>query len=264
MGSRSFSSKQAQKAHLVRGTGGWQGEIADVRSDAEEGFQAVEFETSGVGTAQANIRLNTQPTATDTITIGTDVYEFVATLGSQTGTHIGVLRGAAAANSRANIVAAINGAAGLGTTYSAKGKMAVVASIYNSDFLHLDCAAAPGQAAEPGTKPNIALSDALTASVAWDHENLGRLGGNISVKKALHQLVVDAVNVAAAFDVKVPGTLISAAVVTCTNAAGVVDTVKAAAVALTLVAARNAVTVDLTGVGHPVATDLVYLQIVYI
>jgi len=267
MASRSFGLKVPQKAHLVRGTGGLQGEIADLRADAEEAFLSAEADTGGgQGIAQANIRMNTQPTATDTITIGADVYEFVATLGSQTGSHIGVLRGASAAAALANIIAAINGAAGLGTTYSAKGAALVKASIYNTDFLHIEAAEAAGGAVVPGLKPNIAISDALTASIAWDHENLGRTGGNVALKKVVHQIVVDATNLAADFDVVAPGVVTKAEVLYVTNAAGVVDTSgKAASIVLAIVAARNAVTVDFnTGSTDPVATDLVYLQITYV
>lgn len=266
MASRSFGQKAASKPHLVRGTGGLQGEIADLRADTEEGFQAMEGEASGAAVAQANIRLNTQPTALDTITIGTEVYQFVTALGDQAGTNIGVLRGASAAEALANIIAAINGAAGQGTTYSLKGKMNVVASIYNTDYLHIECAVSPGGVADPGTKPNLALADALTAAVNWDHENLGRLGGNVGLKTAVHQLVVDAVNLANDFDVKAPGVVVKAQVLYVTDAAGVVDTTgKAASILLTVVAARNAVTVDLNGgATDPVATDKVYLEISYV
>lgn len=266
MASRAFSSKVPAKAHLVRGSGGLQGEISDLRADVEEGFQSVEGEVSGLGIAQANIRLNTQPTATDTITVGSDVYEFVATLGAQTAGRIGVLRGATAAAALANIISAINGTAGLGTTYTAKGTSAIVASIYNTDFLHIEAAESAGGIVVPGLKPNIALSDALTAVIAWDHENLGRTGGNVGLKKVMHQIVVDATNLAADFDVKALGVIVSASVVFVTDAAGVVDTTgKAASIILTVVAARNAVTVDFnTGATDPVATDKVYLQITYV
>jgi len=265
MASRSFSSMGPAKAHLVRGTGGWQGEIADLRADAEVGFMAVESEIRGPAVAQANIRLNTQPTAADTITIGADVYEFVATLGAQTGTHIGVLRGASAAAALANIISAINGSAGLGTTYSAHGTEAVVASIYNTDFLHIEPAVQNGGTVVVGTKPNIALSDALTAVIAWDHTNLGNLGGNVALKTVVHKIVVDATNLAADFDVKIPGTITKSEVLFVTDASNVVDTTgKAASILLTNVPARNAVTVDFNGGGtDPVATDIVYLQVTY-
>ena len=37
-----FGSQRAQKAHLLRGTGGLSGEISDLRNDVEEGFQNAE------------------------------------------------------------------------------------------------------------------------------------------------------------------------------------------------------------------------------
>lgn len=269
MASRSFGTKVPQKIHLVRGTGGLQGEIADLRADTEEAFLSMEADTGGgQGIAQANIRLNTQPTATDTITIGSNVYEFKALITDAPTTpgNIVVLRGASAAAALANIIAAINGASGLGTTYSAKGTALVKASIYNTDFLHIEAAEAAGGAVVPGLKPNIALSDALTAVIAWDHENLGRTGGDVALKKVVHQIVVDAVNLAANFDVVAPGVITKAEVLYVTNAAGVVDTTgKGASAVLTIVPARNAVTVDFhTGGTDPVATDKVYLQITYV
>ena len=40
--SKAFGSQRAAKAHLVRGSGGLAGEIGDLRSDVEEGFQNLE------------------------------------------------------------------------------------------------------------------------------------------------------------------------------------------------------------------------------
>lgn len=268
MASRSFSSKVPQKGHLVRGSGGLQGEIADLRADVEEGFVSTESELRGPAIAQANIRLNTQPTATDTLTIGANIYEFKALItdAPTTAGNIVVLRGATAAAARANIVAAINGTTGMGTTYVSKGTEKVVASLYNTDFLHIEPAIVPGGAVDVGAKPSIALSDGLTAVVAWDQTNLGLTGGNVSIKTALHKVTVDAVNLAADFDLKAPGTILGAAVRYVTDASNVVDgTGKAASIILTLVTARNAVTVDFnTGATDPVATDIVYIEITYL
>jgi len=268
MASRAFGAKVPAKGHLVRGTGGLVGEINDLRADVEEGFVTLEGEESGAAVAQANIRLNTQPTAADTITIGTDVYEFKAALTDAPTTvgNILVLRGVSAAAALANVIAAINGAVGQGTTYSAKGKLAVVASIYNTDFLHIECAVSPGGVTDPGTKPNYALSDALTAAVAWDQNNLGLTGGNFGVKRVTHVITVDAYNLLNDFDLVAPGKVVSSAVLFVTNAAGDVDaTGKGASIILTNVSARNAVTVNLDGGStDPVATDRVYLQVTYI
>jgi hypothetical protein len=66
--------------------------------------------------ADFSIEFTTQPTAGQTLVIGAFTYTFVATIGSTEGN---VLIGAAAANTRANLVAALNMGAGAGTTYVA-------------------------------------------------------------------------------------------------------------------------------------------------
>lgn len=65
-------------------------------------------------TATTDLQLATNPTANDTVTINGVVFTFVASIGSTAGN---VLIGASAAASVDNLVAAINGAAGAGTTY---------------------------------------------------------------------------------------------------------------------------------------------------
>lgn len=45
MPSKAFGSQKAQKAHLLRGSGGVAAEVADVRSDADEAFVVVENKT---------------------------------------------------------------------------------------------------------------------------------------------------------------------------------------------------------------------------
>lgn len=65
-------------------------------------------------TATTDLQLATNPTANDTVTINGVVFTFVASVGSTAGN---VLIGASAADSVDNLVAAINGAAGAGTTY---------------------------------------------------------------------------------------------------------------------------------------------------
>lgn len=268
MASRSFGLKSPAKPHLVASSGGMGGEINDLRSDTEEGFLAMEAEVSGDALAQANIRLNTQPTAHDTITIGADVYEFLAALTDAftAGGTVKVLRGATAAAARTNIINAINGGTGLGTTYTPAGTEAVLASIYNTDYLHITPKDEATGLAVVGTQPNIALSDALTAVVAWDQENLGNTGGSVGFKKEVHKITVDATNLAADFDVVSQGVIRGAKVLYVTDAAGVVDvTGKAASITVTVVPARNAVTVDFNGGGtDPVATDKVYLEITYV
>jgi hypothetical protein len=43
--SRAFSAQRAKKAHLLRGSGGIQAEVADLRDDVEVGFQVAESKT---------------------------------------------------------------------------------------------------------------------------------------------------------------------------------------------------------------------------
>lgn len=66
--------------------------------------------------ADIDIGFNAQPTAAQTFVIGGFTYTFVSSIGSTPGN---VLIGAAAANTRANLVAALNQGAGGGTTYIA-------------------------------------------------------------------------------------------------------------------------------------------------
>lgn len=62
------------------------------------------------------LTLTEQPSNTNTVTIGTVVFTFVSSLGSTAGN---VLIGNDAAASQANLIAAVNGAAGAGSTYVA-------------------------------------------------------------------------------------------------------------------------------------------------
>lgn len=62
----------------------------------------------------ATLTINTQPTDGDTVTIAGVVFTFKTALGSTVGN---VLIGVSAATARANLVSAITGAAGAGTTY---------------------------------------------------------------------------------------------------------------------------------------------------
>ncbi len=72
--------------------------------------------STGGAAAAATLTFAAQPTALDTVTVGSSTYTFVAAL-SGTPTANEVLRGANQAASQANLVAAVNGAAGGGTTY---------------------------------------------------------------------------------------------------------------------------------------------------
>jgi hypothetical protein len=67
-------------------------------------------------TFTATLDLATQPTDNDTVTIGGQVFTFKTTLGSTAGN---VLIGASAAAAQANLISAVNGSAGAGSTYVA-------------------------------------------------------------------------------------------------------------------------------------------------
>lgn len=257
--SKAFGSRKAAIPHTV------QRETGDLRKDAEEGFLDIEQRICAPMPGMAMLRLNVQPTATDTVTIGADVYEFVATLGLQTGAHIGVLRGASAAAALANFVAAINGS-GVGTSVSsAAPTVNALASVYFTDFLMIQTADKPGGSIQRGIavgSSNIALSETLTDTATWNHTNLGNTLFNGTEKRALVKIVVDATNLAADFDVVVPFTPTKAALWLATNAAGAPNAATTVGT-LTIVQARNAVTVDLNGgATDPIATDIIYLEVV--
>lgn len=262
--SRSFGGQKAAKPHLVRGSGGLAGEINDLRGDVDEGFKGMETEVAGPGQEQGNIRINVQPTEGDLIDIGADTYEFVDTLAAGVAGGIEVLVGGAAATALANIVAAVNGTVDVGTDGDGVGTERVVASIYNTDFLHVEVANRPGGTPVPGTQPDIALAETIADSAVWDHGNLNLTGGQSPLRKALHIITVDAVNLAADFDIVVPGLPMSAATILVTDASNV-PTAATFDTGYTLVPARNAVTVDLDGATtDPIATDKVYVEITYL
>jgi len=261
--SRSFGGEVPSRAHLVRGSGGLAGEVADLRADADDGFLAMESEVSGKAVAAAHLQLDVVATEGNTVVIAGDTYEFVTALGNGVAGGIEVVI-TDAATQLANIVAAINGTAAAAVA-SGAGVVKVRAEVYNTNFLRVEAAASPGQAALGGTKPTYALSETLTDTATWDHEELGRTGGDVGTKKTVHEIDVDATNLLADFDMVAPSTVISAQVLYVTDAAGVVDTTgKGASIILAVNAALNSVTVDLNGgVTDPVATDKVYLEITH-
>lgn len=262
--SRAFGSQAPRRASLAKPGS----EIYDLRQDLEAAFMALEDQVEKGSPGQANIRLNTNPTAGDTISIGADVYEFLAAIGNAltAGSTVGILRGANAAASLANIIAAINQTADAATA-TGHGATSVVASIYNTDFLHIETADAPGGNSVPNSGASVALADGLTAAVNWDHANLSEVGGEVGMKRELVKITCTAANIANNFDVVLPFTPMLATCVLVTDASGVPSAAKQsnvnAAGGLALVQARNAVTVDLdVGAGtDPVATDIVYLEV---
>lgn len=264
--SRSFGDQAPQKAHLVRGTGGLQGEVADLRRDTDDGFVAMEAEIAEPGQAQANLELDIQATEGDTILIGADTYELVDALGAGiVGGAIEVLIGGSAAQQLLNMIATVNGLADAAVSPGA-GTEAVLASAYNTDFLHIEHAQRAGGALRPGPKPGLALSETLTDDAEWDHHDLGRTGGDNPLRVVRHVINVDPDNLLVDFDIVVGGVPVLASVALVTDSSDVPDgTGKAASIVLTIVQARNAVTVDLDSGGtDTVDTDKVYLDITYL
>lgn len=266
--SRSFGSQSPAKPHLVRGSGGLAGELNDLRQDLDESFNAMEDEVQGKAQSQSNLRYAVLPTAADTMDIGADLYEWVAAIGDEAAGNIGILIAADAPLSLLNAIAAINGV-GYGAVpqvASARPTEAVVASAYNTDYLHVEGAVQIGGPAEAGPKPALVLASSLTSAVTWDHEELGRTGGDSALRKVVHVIDVDAINLAADFDIVVPGVPVAAQTLLVTDAADdPAGTTATLDTGYTLVQARNAVTVDLDGATtDPVATDKVYVEITYL
>lgn len=147
-------------------------------------------------TQAATILLSTNPTATDTITIGTDVYEFVAAAGQVADdANIAVEIKGSAALTQAELVAAINGTADAehptiflataGTTPAVgRGTMSVAAEV-DSDVLYVSYTNVQGRDPSlltladwkdlPATLPSLPTTDTLTAAVAWNVSNMNVL-----------------------------------------------------------------------------------------
>lgn len=250
--SRSFSTQAASVPHLSKG------EIADLRSDVEEGFKALESEVAEPITPGSQLLLDVQPTEGDFITIGTDKYEWVDTAGAgvEAGAHE-VLTGADAAEALANVVASINENATIN----------VVASVYNTNYLLVQKAKFPGGPIDTGNISAV-LAESLTDSEVWANDNLSEIGGEGEFKKARFKIAVTTANLATTFDLIVPGVPVAVSSPLATDDSDVPDTTgKGASVAgaCTIVQARNAVTVDLDGGDtDPVDTDIVYLDVLYL
>lgn len=143
----------------------------------------------GVGQiAMSSFGYTGQPSDTETLTIGADVYEFCTALGATANTtNIGVVIGATARATYDNLVAAINATDvdGLHATLvdsaadpcPANGTEDVLAVAVNggdtaTGTIYLYAAAATGGAKAEGAGPNIALSDTATNGGPWRKLNL--------------------------------------------------------------------------------------------
>jgi hypothetical protein len=184
--SKSFSGQSPAVPHLAVSN-----ELGDLRGDVEAGFQASEALVENGSFARANLKMATKPTATDTVTIGSNVYEF-----GGTGSNINVAIGAAVANSRTNLAAAIN----------ASGTAAVFAEVSTVPTAGVSIVAADAKGGTPvkGPGASIALSEGLTAVAdVWDQANLSATGvAEGTTKKATGKVAINAVNVASIFAIK--------------------------------------------------------------
>ncbi len=164
-----------------------------VRAD-KVGTKLVLHYASGPGgcpTSGASLDLSTNPTATNTVTIGADVYEFLAS-GATVATpgNIGVIRAGSAAATLANFIAAINGLTttpngilDAGVQAAMVGTEKVYAATYAGSLLWIwEADSAGGNAA--ATKTSLALADALTAAVNWSVANCN-VGPAIAVSDTL-------------------------------------------------------------------------------
>lgn len=178
----SFASGQFKKWGLAQRISALESEASSLSSDLLASVASVDGATEG-HVAYNAIAIAVNPTAGDTLTIGADVYEFVAAGGDVAAdTNIGVVRGADVATSMANLIAGIHATyanleyTGLFQTDSStpalKNGTENVFAFYGGGVLNLQAADAPGGNIVSGTTPSIACSDALTEATAWTFANL--------------------------------------------------------------------------------------------
>lgn len=147
----------------------------------------------GLPTSGASLDLSTNPTDTNTVTIGSDVYEFATAGGSLAADgNIGVVIGGTAAATLTNFIAAINGTATATGLFKTDGVTAalyvgtesVAAATYAGSLLWIYQSTAAGSTNPTTTKTSVALSDTLTAAVNWSAANMN-IGPASSVSDTL-------------------------------------------------------------------------------
>lgn len=144
--------------------------------------------------AQACLFLATLPTGTNTVTIGSDVYEFEGV-----GANINVLKGASAAESRANLVIAIN----------TKGTELVFADqpTTPATSVRIRPADRTGGTPQIGVGTSIAVSETLAdASDVWNVANLNESGAPAYKQVARGVIVITAESLASLFTLELPFT----------------------------------------------------------
>lgn len=260
--------------------------IASLESGAStQGVSLASAEAALEDATEGHVAYNTiaiavNPAAGDTITIGADVYEFVAAGGDVAAdTNIGVVRGADAATSMANLIAGIHATyqSSLGTglfqtdssTPALKNGTENVFAFYAGGVLNIQAANAPGGNLVSGTTPDIACSDVLTEVTAWTFANLNLstggsfrptkvarvafavTGGQISAGSVVVRVPVQSADMVAYFSVF--------------TAAGVEKHTHTDSVAVAAVAGSTTlsdVTLTLNGGGtDAVATDVVFIEV---
>ncbi len=167
--------------------------IADLEAattEVDDVGDAVSLATSGV-VAWNKISLATNPTASDTVTVGGDTYQFRAAGANVTNdAYIAVVLDSTNDLSAAALAAAINRTArnasgllanGHATIFKTDGETPAdswgnenVKAAYDAsgNILWIFAADAPGGTLVDGTAPDLACTDALTAVVAWTFANL--------------------------------------------------------------------------------------------
>lgn len=183
--------------------------------------------TGAVGSAR--LAFGDQPTATDTVTIGADVYEFVAHGGQVAAdTNIAVEIGATVIDTAGNFASAINNhvdteigpseiTLGDGVTPAlAFGTESVMADQDITDVIRIRNAGSPGGGQNasqgiagvplPGTQ-SIALAETLTPGASiWNQANLNATGTEPLNRRAEGFIVIDATNLINDFTVELPFT----------------------------------------------------------
>lgn len=144
--------------------------------------------------AQTCLFLATHPTDTNTVVIEGDTYEFEGA-----GSNINVLKGADAAASRVNLIAAIN----------AEGTELVVADAPTTPATSVRIRPADrvGGTAQIGAGTDIAVSETLAdASDVWNVANLNESGAPPYLKVARGVIVLTAESIASLFTLELPFT----------------------------------------------------------
>lgn len=144
--------------------------------------------------AQASLFLATLPTDTNTVTIGSDVYEFEGA-----GANINVLKGVSAATARANLVIAINT---LGTELVVADQPTTPAT-----SVRIRPANRVGGTAQIGAGTSVVVSETLAdASDVWNVANLNESGAPPYLKVARGVIVITAESLASLFTLEMPFT----------------------------------------------------------